>query len=33
MIFLESVERPGLFLCGLFGDRLVEKWIRTDDVF
>ena len=22
-----------LFLCGLFGDRWVEKWIRTDDVF
>ena len=30
---LESVERPALFFFGLFGDRWVEKWIRTDDVF
>ena len=29
MIFLESVERPALFLCGLFGWRWVEKWIKN----
>ncbi len=34
MIFLESVERPALFLCADLGERdVVVKLVRTGDVF